>query len=32
MMTTPASPPYDYKAELDHLSKEIENTLRPQFE
>jgi len=29
---TPTTQPYDYKAELDRLSKEIENTLRPQFE
>jgi len=25
-------PPYDYKAEMDRRAKEIENTLRPQFE
>jgi len=28
----PATPPYDYKAELERLSKEIKMKLRPQFE
>jgi len=26
------TPPYNYKAKLDHLLKEIETTLHPQFE
>jgi len=32
MTTAPDSPPYDYKAEMDRLSKEIENNLCPQFD
>jgi len=30
--TANTSAPYDYKAELERLSKEIENNLRPQFD
>jgi len=30
--TTNTPAPYDYKAELERLSKEIENNLRPQFD
>jgi len=32
MTANTATPPYDYKAELERLSKEIENKLKPQLE